>query len=70
MKWKKKGVLWSMKEKEIKQNAIEADQLNFHDQTDDVVRSVSAPKGIDEAVVAMTSHINKYDVPDELEDNN
>jgi len=57
-----------MKEGEIRQKAIEADQLNFHDRTDDVVRSVPSAKGIDEAVVAMTSHINKYDVPDEMEE--
>ncbi|MCL6605084.1 MAG: hypothetical protein K6T94_19645 [Paenibacillus sp.] len=57
-----------MKEKEIKQKALEADILNFHDITDDVVRSVNATPGVDEAVEAVTSHINKYDVPDELEE--
>jgi len=56
-----------MSEKEIKQKAIEADNLNFHDLTDDVVRSVTATPGVDEAVEAITSHIDKYDVPDELE---
>ncbi|ASA21699.1 hypothetical protein [Paenibacillus donghaensis] len=58
-----------MKDKEIKQKAIEADNLNFHDRTDDVIRNVPATKGVNEAVEAITSHIDKYDVPDELEEN-
>ncbi|WP_025686174.1 hypothetical protein [Paenibacillus maysiensis] len=55
--------------KENKQKVAEADRLNFHDRTDDVVREVPATTDASEAVAAMTSHINKYDVPDELEKN-
>lgn len=51
-----------------KQKEVEADRLNFHDDTDDVVRQVPATTNASEAVAAMTSHINKYDVPDELEE--
>lgn len=50
------------------QKEIEADRLNFRDQTDDVVREVLTTTDASEAVAAMTSHINKYDVPDELEE--
>ncbi|MBE9912987.1 hypothetical protein G8C92_02910 [Paenibacillus donghaensis] len=50
------------------EKAVEADRLNFHDQTDDVVRHVPATTDASEAVAAITSHINKYDVPDELEE--
>ncbi|MDO3679704.1 hypothetical protein [Paenibacillus ehimensis] len=56
-----------MKESE-KERAAEADRLNFYDQTDDVVNEVPATTDADEAVEAITSHINKYDVPDELEE--
>ncbi|WP_202404039.1 hypothetical protein [Paenibacillus sp. OT2-17] len=50
------------------QKVVEADRLNFRDQTDDVVREVPATTDASEVVAAMTSHINKYDVPDELEE--
>ncbi|MDR0267027.1 MAG: hypothetical protein LBJ26_02810 [Paenibacillus sp.] len=50
------------------EKAVEADRLNFHDQTDDVVRHVPATTDASEAVAAITSHINKYDIPDELEE--
>ncbi|MCJ8013627.1 hypothetical protein MUG84_18035 [Paenibacillus sp. KQZ6P-2] len=51
-----------------KEKEIEADRLNFHDVTDDVVGREPATTDVDDAVAAMTSHINKYDVPDELEE--
>lgn len=51
-----------------KQNEKEADRLNDYDATDDVVREVPATTDVSDAVAAMTSHINKYDVPDELEE--
>ncbi|GIO53953.1 hypothetical protein ACTHSJ_11505 [Paenibacillus cellulositrophicus] len=51
-----------------KQNEKEADRLNDYDVTDDVVREVPATTDASDAVAAMTSHINKYDVPDELEE--
>lgn len=60
-----------MKDNKLKANKYkeaEADRLNFHDQTEDVVRRVPASTDASEAVMAMTSHIDKYDVPDELED--
>lgn len=41
--------------------------MNDHDITDDVVKEVPATTNVSEAVEAVTSHINKYDVPDELE---
>ncbi|MBU7316589.1 hypothetical protein [Paenibacillus oleatilyticus] len=50
-----------------KEQAAEANRLNFYDQTDDVVNEVPATTDVDEAVEAITAHINKYDVPDELE---
>ncbi|MGO4951416.1 MULTISPECIES: hypothetical protein [Paenibacillus] len=50
------------------QKVVEADRLNFRDQTDDVVREVPATTDASEAVAAITSHINKYDIPDELEE--
>ncbi|MFB5674083.1 hypothetical protein ACE3NQ_26515 [Paenibacillus terreus] len=53
--------------KENKYKVAEADRLNDHDRTDDVVREVPATTNASEAVAAITSHINKYDVPDELE---
>ncbi|WP_179281045.1 hypothetical protein [Paenibacillus sp. XY044] len=55
-------------EKVPKQNDVEADRLNDHDVTDDVVREVPATTDASDAVAALTSHINKYDVPDELEE--
>ncbi|MFB0844749.1 hypothetical protein [Paenibacillus oleatilyticus] len=52
-----------------KEQAAEANRLNFYDQTDDVVNEVPATTDVDEAVEAITSHINKYDVPeDELKE--
>ncbi|MBJ9987462.1 hypothetical protein P4H83_03885 [Paenibacillus favisporus] len=51
-----------------KQNEKEADRLNDYDVTDDVVREVPATTDASDAVAALTSHINKYDVPDELEE--
>ncbi|SCW64403.1 hypothetical protein SAMN04487970_102337 [Paenibacillus tianmuensis] len=56
-----------MKESD-KEKAAEANRLNFYDQTDDVVNEVPATTDVNEAVEAITSHINKYDVPDELEE--
>ncbi|WP_193394399.1 hypothetical protein [Paenibacillus sp. A3] len=52
-----------------REQAAEANRLNFYDQTDDVVNEVPATTDVNEAVEAITSHINKYDVPeDELEE--
>ncbi|MDO7904969.1 hypothetical protein Q5741_00910 [Paenibacillus sp. JX-17] len=51
------------------QDAAEANNLNDHDRTDDVVREVPATTNANDAVAALTSHINKYDLPDELEEN-
>ncbi|WP_200984539.1 hypothetical protein [Paenibacillus sp. Soil787] len=48
-------------------DVIEADGQNFHDQTEDVVKAVPATTDVDEAVEAITAHINKYDVPEENE---
>jgi hypothetical protein len=53
--------------KENKYKVAEANRLNDHDRTDDVVREVPATTNAGDAVAAITSHINKYDVPDELE---
>jgi hypothetical protein len=44
---------------------ISADQSNFLDQTEDEVKSVPATTDVDEAVEAITAHINKYDIPEE-----
>ena len=54
--------------KNIGQKAAEADRLNFHDDTYDVVTEVPATTDANDAVAALTNHINKYDVPDEEED--
>ncbi|WP_167336453.1 hypothetical protein [Paenibacillus tyrfis] len=52
-----------------KEQAAEANRLNYYDQTDDVVNEVPATTDVNEAVEAITSHINKYDVPeDELKE--
>jgi hypothetical protein len=45
----------------------EADKQNFYDQTEDVVKAVPATTDVDEAVEAITAHINKYDIPEEEE---
>ncbi|MCM3272812.1 hypothetical protein [Paenibacillus elgii] len=48
-----------------KEQAAEANRLNFYDQTDDVVNEVPATTDVNEAVEAITS----YDVPeDELKE--
>jgi hypothetical protein len=48
-------------------DAIRADQQNFLDQTEDEVKEVAATTNVNEAVEAITAHINKYDVPEEEE---
>lgn len=48
-------------------DAIRADQQNFLDKTDDEVKEVAASTNVDEAVEAITAHINKYDEPEEDE---
>jgi hypothetical protein len=48
-------------------DAIKADQANFLDKTDDEVKEVPATTNVNEAVEAITAHINKYDVPEEKE---
>jgi oligoendopeptidase F len=53
---------------ELKNKVKKADKQNEYDRTDDVVGTTPATTNVDEAVEAMTSHINKYDLPDELED--
>ncbi|HUC90533.1 MAG TPA: hypothetical protein VMS09_00735 [Paenibacillus sp.] len=49
-------------------DAIRADQQNFLDKTEDEVKAVPASTNGDEAVEAITAHINKYDVPEEKEE--
>jgi hypothetical protein len=44
---------------------IKADQQNFLDKTDDTVKEVPASTDVDEAVEAITAHINKYDENEE-----
>ena len=46
---------------------IRADQQNYVDKTEDQVKAVPASTDVDEAVEAITAHINKYDVPEEDE---
>lgn len=48
--------------------AIQADQANFVDKTEDEVKEVPATTNVNEAVEAITAHINKNDVPEEQED--
>ncbi len=48
-------------------DAISADQSNFLDETEDEVKEVPQSSMGGEAVEAMVSHINKYDVPEENE---
>ncbi|WP_199909944.1 hypothetical protein [Paenibacillus sp. CAA11] len=48
--------------------AIRADHQNFVDKTEDEVKSVPATTNVNEAVEAITAHINKYDVPEEKEE--
>lgn len=50
-------------------DAIRADQANFVDKTEDEVKEVAASTDVDEAVEAITAHINKYDVPETKEAN-
>jgi hypothetical protein len=50
--------------------AVKADQQNFLDNTDDEVKAVAATTDVNEAVEAITAHINKYDVPEEKEEAN
>jgi hypothetical protein len=47
--------------------AIRADQNNFLDETEDEVKEVAASTDVDEAVEAITAHINKYDVREQDE---
>ncbi len=48
-------------------DAIKADQSNFLDKTEDEVKEVAASTDVDEAVEAITAHINKYDEREENE---
>jgi hypothetical protein len=48
-------------------DAIRADQQNFLDDTEDEVKELPATTDVNEAVEAITAHINKYDVPEEKE---
>lgn len=48
--------------------SIKADQANFLDETDDEVKTVPASTDVNEAVEAITAHINKYDVNEESEE--
>ena len=47
--------------------AIRADHQNFVDKTEDEVKAVPATTNVNEAVEAITAHINKYDEPEEKE---
>jgi hypothetical protein len=49
--------------------AIRADHQNFLDETEDEVKEVPASTNGGEAVEAMVAHINKYDMPEEQEEN-
>ncbi|MEK3916493.1 hypothetical protein [Paenibacillus sp. FSL H7-0331] len=48
-------------------DAIRADQQNFLDDTEDEVKELPATTDVNEAVEAITAHINKYDVNEEKE---
>lgn len=48
-------------------DSIRADQQNFLDVTEDEVKTVPATTNQNEAIEAITSHINKYDEPEENE---
>jgi hypothetical protein len=48
-------------------DAIRADQQNFLDKTEDEVKEVPSSTQGGEAVEAMVAHINKYDEPEEKE---
>jgi hypothetical protein len=48
-------------------DAIRADQQNFLDDTEDEVKELPATTDVNEAVEAITAHINKYDVNEENE---
>jgi len=48
-------------------DAVRADQHNFRDKTEDEVKAVPATTNADDAVEAITAHINKYDEPEEDE---
>jgi hypothetical protein len=48
-------------------DAIRADHNNFLDKTEDEVKQVAASTDVNEAVEAITAHINKYDVRSEDE---
>lgn len=48
--------------------SVRADQQNFLDKTEDEVKAVPATTNVDEAVEAITAHINKYDEPEEDEE--
>lgn len=48
-------------------DAIKADQANFLDKTEDEVKEVAATTDVNEAVEAITAHINKYDEQEEDE---
>ncbi|GJM75903.1 hypothetical protein HMSSN036_81190 [Paenibacillus macerans] len=47
--------------------AVRADHQNFIDKTEDEVKAVPATTNVNEAVEAITGHINKYDEPEEKE---
>lgn len=49
-------------------NVIQADHHNFLDKTEDEVKEIPATTNVNEAVEAITAHINKYDIPEEKED--
>lgn len=48
-------------------DAIRADHQNFLDETEDEVKEVASSTQGGEAVEAMVAHINKYDEPEEKE---
>ncbi|MBY9080224.1 hypothetical protein KIH86_02570 [Paenibacillus sp. HN-1] len=50
-----------------KHQEAEADRLNGHDVTDDAIKEVPRASDAGEAVEALTSHLNKYDKPDDGE---
>lgn len=46
---------------------IRADHQNFLDKTEEEVKEVPATTNVNDAVEAITAHINKYDEPEENE---
>ncbi|WP_165842243.1 hypothetical protein [Paenibacillus xerothermodurans] len=46
-------------------DAVRADHQNFLDKTEDEVKEVPASTDVNEAVEAITAHINQYDAKED-----